>query len=156
MTRFLLILMFSLISSGCGSDPAQEVSSYAWSVTKFKDHNRQIQHYIDLLDKSPQNATKEDLEEVRELIKIYAQEVYAILSPEDKELRSIHSIYKISFGNVRGNLQDRSGDLSQEVHNTSRALTQLRRDIKERVYPPLKDLVERHKLKAKYILSWPE
>ena len=158
MARKLVVCILFLGLIGCsGKDEVAELTDYVKTVKGFNHYNQSIENYIIQFDDPTYKKTESGVEAARQLIDDYDAAVKAIGDIEKSDLRNTHKLYSRSFDQARKLARDLTGDLDRQAHSVAIGLRNLRRDIRDRVYPSLEVLLDRKGLEYKsgeYALPW--
>ena len=161
MVRWLSMFVLVLGLWGCGSEAeVEELKVYVKAVQEFRGHNEEIERYIARFDDPSIPKTEQEVAAARQMIDDYAMAVRTIEEPDESALRHTHGLYARSFDDARRLARDLTGDLNRQAHSVAIGLRNLRRDIRDRVYPSIEVLLDRkdisHAKGSGYQMPWPE
>ena len=158
MVRQLVVCVLFLGLIGCSEkDEVAELTKYVKSIKKFNHYNQSIEDYIAQFDDPTVEKTESRVEAARDLIDAYQREVNGIEDLEKSDLRNTHKLYRRSFDHARKLARDLTGDLDRQAHSLVIGLRNLRRDIRNRVYPSIEVLLDRKGFAyetGEYALPW--
>ena len=158
MARQLVVCALFLGLIGCsGEDEVAELTGYVKTVKGFNHYNQSIENYIIQFDDPTFKKTESGVEAARQLIDEYDAAVKAIGDIEMSDLRKTHKLYSRSFDQARKLARDLTGDLDRQAHSLVIGLRNLRRDIRDRVYPSIEVLLDRKGFAyetGEYALPW--
>ena len=160
MLRQLSVLALVLVLWGCGGeDEVEELKMYVKSIQQFYDHNMQIEKYIAQFDDPSIPVTEAEVHAARKLVDDSAAAVRALEEPDESALKNTHRLYARCFDDARRLAQDLTGDLRRQAHSVAIGMRNLRRDIRDRVYPSIEVLLDRKKIShvkgSEYAMPWP-
>ncbi len=158
MVRGLLALALLVGALGCGNEEEiAQLKHYSAEIHKLDQFNRRVQAEILRFDDPTQDITRADIQGAFDLLEEYQKAVAAVTAPDAATASNTHDLYVRSFDEAMGLASDEKGDTKRRTQSAAIGLRDLRRKLKDRVYPTFNLLMAREKLTGEqYELVWPE
>ena len=155
MVHRFAILAIALGAWGCsGEETVTELKQYVKTVQTFNHYNAEIERFIIQFGEPTIPVTEADVTTARKLVDDYAAAVKGVAEPDDNALRNTHKLYARSFDLAVTLARDLTGDLKRQGHSVKIGLVNLRRDIRDRVYPSIEVLLSRKGLDYEKGSDW--
>jgi len=149
------ILAIALGVWGCGGEETvAELKQYVKTIQKFNHYNAEIERFIIQLGEPSIPVTEKDVRDARKLVDDYSAAIEAVPEMDDSALRNTHKLYKRNFDQAVKLARDLTGDLKRQGHSVKIGLVNLRRDIRDRVYPSIEVLLSREGLSYEKGSEW--
>ena len=158
MARGLLTLALLALISGCGKEQeATELKTYIATIKQLDSYSRRVQAEILRFDDPTQEITNADIVAAFDLLVEYQKAVADVTPPETSTGGNTHDLFVRSFDEAMGLASDEKGDTKRRAHSAAIGLRNLRKKLKDRVYPTFNLLMTRLKMTGEENeLSWPE
>ena len=149
------ILAIAVGGWGCGGeDTVAELKQYVKTIQTLNHYNAEIERYIIQFGEPSIPVTEEDVSAARKLVDDYAAAVVGVSELDESALRNTHKLYARSFDHAVTLARDLTGDLKRQAHSVKIGLVNLRRDIRDRVYPSVEVLLSREGLDYEKGSEW--
>jgi hypothetical protein len=158
MVRGLLTLALLALTSGCGKEQeATELKTYITTIKQLDSYSRRVQAEILRFDDPTQEITNADIVAAFDLLVEYQKAVADVTPPETSTGGNTHDLFVRSFDEAMGLASDEKGNTKRRAHSAAIGLRNLRKKLKDRVYPTFNLLMTRLKMTGEENeLSWPE
>ena len=158
MARGLLILALLALTLGCGKqEEAAELKKYITEIQGLDSYSVRVQAEILRFDDPTQETTNADILAAFDLLEEYQQAVAAVSPPTTATGGNTHELFVRSFDEAKGLASDEKGDTKRRSHSAAIGLRNLRKKLKDRVYPTFNLLMARLKMTgAENELAWPD
>ena len=155
MLHRFAILGIALGAWGCGGeDTVAELKQYVKTIQEFNHYNAEVERFIVQFGEPSIPVTDDDVTAARKLVDEYSAAIQSVSEPDDSALRNTHKLYKRSFDQAVKLARDLTGDLKRQGHSVKIGLVNLRRDIRDRVYPSIEVLLSREGLSYEKGSEW--
>ena len=141
----LLVGLFACAKSG------EEALSYAQQIARLQHYNETLEQYLKSLETDPEG--KGAVTGVAQLLENYKADLLKIPKPVDSKLRAIHGRYERNIATSRRRLLP-PDDLAFGIQ-AHRAIAGLKEDIRDSIYPVIRELLDEHDLGDRVSLKWP-
>ena len=158
MVRGLLTLALLALTLGCGREQeAAELKKYVEAIQGLDSYSRRVQAEILRFDDPTQKITNADIKAAFDLLTEYQSAVAAVTPPTTSTGGNTHDLFVRSFDEAMGLASDEKGDTNRRRHLAAIGLRNLRKRLKDRVYPTFNLLMARLKMTGEgNELSWPD
>ena len=158
MVRGLLTLALLALTLGCGREQeAAELKEYVETIQGLDSYSRRVQAEILRFDDPTQKITNADIKAAFDLLTEYQSAVAAVTPPTTSTGGNTHELFVRSFDGAMGLASDEKGDTNRRRHSAAIGLRNLRKRLKDRVYPMFNLLMRRLKMTGEENeLSWPD
>ena len=158
MVRGLLTLALLALTLGCGREQeAAELKKYVEAIQGLDSYSRRVQAEILRFDDPTQKITNADIKAAFDLLTEYQSVVAAVTPPTTSTGGNTHELFVRSFDGAMGLASDEKGDTNRRRHSAAIGLRNLRKRLKDRVYPTFNLLMARLKMTGEgNELSWPD
>jgi hypothetical protein len=141
----LLVGLFACAKIG------EETLSYAHQIARLQHYNETLEKYLKSLETDPEG--KGSVTQVAQLLESYKADLAKIPRPVDSKLRAIHGRYERNIATSRRRLLP-PDDLAFAIQ-ARRAIMGLKEDIKDSIYPVVRELLDENNLGGRVSLKWP-
>ncbi|MCK5118212.1 MAG: hypothetical protein KAQ78_01440 [Candidatus Latescibacteria bacterium] len=141
----LLVGLFACANTG------EEALGYAHQIARLQHYNETLEQYLKSLDADPEG--KGAVTRIAQLLENYKTDLAKIPSPVDSKLRAMHGRYKRNIATSQRRLLP-PDDLAFAIQ-ARRAIMGLKEDIKDSIYPVVRELLDEHNLGDRVSLKWP-
>ena len=150
--RSLCILMVALLMGliACAKS-GEETLNYAQQIAKLQHYNETLEKYLKSLEADPEG--RGEITQVAQLLENYKADLAKIPRPVDSQLKAMHGRYERSIAASQKRLLPPDDPLF--AIRARRAITDLKEDIKDKIYPIVLDLLRQHDLEGRVPLKWP-
>ena len=158
MVRGLLTLALLALTLGCGREQeAAELKEYVETIQGLDSYSRRVQAEILRFDDPTQEITNADIVAAFDLLTEYQSAVAAVTPPTTSTGGNTHDLFVRSFDEAMGLASDEKGDTNRRRHSAAIGLRNLRKRLKDRVYPTFNLLMTRLKMTGEgNELTWPD
>ena len=141
----LLVGLFACAKTG------EETLGYAQQIAGLQHYNETLEQYLKSLEIDPEG--KGAVTQIAQLLENYKADLLKIPKPMDSKLKSIHGRYERNIATSQKRLLP-PDDLAFAIQ-AHRAIMGLKENIKDSIYPILRELLEQHNLGDRVSLKWP-
>ena len=150
--RSLCILMVALLMGliACAKS-GEETLNYAQQIAKLQHYNETLEKYLKSIEADPEG--KGEITQVAQLLENYEADLAKIPRPVDVKLKAVHGQYERSITSSQKRLLP--PDAPAFVIDARRAIMELKKEIKDSIYPLVQALLDQHNLGDRLALKWP-